>query len=184
MVRTANDGTPLALTGGAIAGTLEARDGALTAMRSDLDRLASQLITQVNTIHRAGFGLAGTTGADLFTGTNAADIGVNPALLGDPSLLQLSGVSGAAGDNQVGLALAQLADAPQPDLNQQTFSQSYAHTVAAFGQALSSVNSALSDQEVVQRMLLRQRDAVSGVSLDEEMTDLVKYQQAYQASAA
>jgi flagellar hook-associated protein 1 len=183
MVRTKADGAPLALTGGTIAGTIEARDGALTTLRTDLDTLASQLISQVNAIHRSGFGLSGTTGADLFTGTRAADIGVNQALLEDPSLLQISGVSGAAGDNQVGLALAQLADAPLAGLGNQTFSENYAHTVAVVGQALWSINSALGDQEVVQKMLSRQRDAVSGVSLDEEMTDLIKYQQAFQASA-
>jgi flagellar hook-associated protein 1 FlgK len=45
------------------------------------------------------------------------------------------------------------------------------------------VNNALSDQEVVETMLLRQRDAVSGVSLDEEMTNLIKFQKAFEASA-
>jgi flagellar hook-associated protein 1 FlgK len=183
LVRTATGGTPLALTGGSLQGVIEARDGALTTLRNDLNTLAAQFITQVNAIHSGGFGLNGTTGANFFTGTGAADIAVNAALLADPARLQASGVNGAVGDNQVALALAQLGNQPQAALNDQTFSRSYAHTVAAFGQTIFSVNGALSDQEIVEKMLWRQRDAVSGVSLDEEMTDLIKFQKAFEASA-
>jgi flagellar hook-associated protein 1 FlgK len=183
LVRTQTAQTPLTLTGGSMQGTIEARDGALKSLRDDLNGMAAQLITEVNTLHRAGFSLTGSTGADLFTGTNAGDIGVNAALVTDPTLLQAAGVNGAPGDNQVALALAQLANKAQAGLSNQTFSQRYAQTVAGFGQAIASVNSGLEDQSLVEAMLVRQRDAVSGVSLDEEMTDIMRFQKAYQASA-
>jgi flagellar hook-associated protein 1 FlgK len=182
-LRTATGGTPLTLTSGSIAGVIQARDGALTALRDDLNTLASTLIARVNAVHSAGFSLSGSTGANFFTGTNAADIAVNGALLADPSLLQAASVAGAAGDNQTALALAQLAGEPQTALGNQTFGNRYAQTVSVLGQSLSSVNSELSDQDVVDKMLLRQRDSISGVSLDEEMTDLIKFQKAFEASA-
>jgi flagellar hook-associated protein 1 FlgK len=183
LVQTATGATPLTLTGGSLQGTIEARDGALKNLRDDLDTLAATLISQVNAIHRGGYGLTGATGADFFTGTGAADMAVNSALVANPALLQASGVAGASGDNQVALALAQLARQPQAGLANQTFSASFARTVAGLGQALASTNNALSDQDAVDSMLLRQRDAVSGVSLDEEMTDLMKFQKAFEASA-
>jgi flagellar hook-associated protein 1 FlgK len=183
LVRTAAGGTPLALTGGSLQGAIEARDGALKSLRDDVNGLASLVITEVNTIHRAGFSLNGSTGADFYTGTNAADIAVNGALLDDPTLLQASGTSGAVGDNQVALALAQLANRPNPSLNNRTFSQNYAQTVASLGESLASVTTEISDQTVVEKMLQRQRDSVSGVSLDEEMTDLIKFQKGFEASA-
>ncbi len=182
-LQTATGGTPLTLTAGSIAGTIEARDGALTTLREDLNTLAATIITQINTVHGAGFSLSGSTGANFFSGTSAADIAVNGALLADPSLLQAAGVSGAVGDNQTALALAQLANQPQAALGNQTLSSRYAQTVSVLGQSLASVNTALSDQDVVDKMLLRQRDAISGVSLDEEMTDLIKFQKAFEASA-
>ena len=81
------------------------------------------------------------------------------------------------------LALAQLAGKPQAALNNTTFSGSYSDAVASLGQSLATVNNDLEDQGVVQSMLQRQRDSVSGVSLDEEMTNLVQFQKAYAASA-
>jgi flagellar hook-associated protein 1 FlgK len=183
MVRTATSATPLTLTSGSVQGTIDARDGALQSLRDDLNNSAAQLIAEVNAVHQAGFSLTGSTGADFFSGTDAGTIQVNAALAADPSLLQASGVSGAAGDNQVALALAQLANKKIAALSNQTFSQRFSQTVANLGQALSSVNSDISDQNLVQNMLQRQRDSISGVSLDEEMTEMMKFQKAYQASA-
>jgi flagellar hook-associated protein 1 FlgK len=183
LVRTQTGGTPLTLTGGSIQGTIDARDGALAALSTSINSLATLLISEVNTIHSAGFSLTGSTGASFFTGTNAGTIAVNAALLSDPSLIQASGTSGAVGDNQVALALAQLADQTFAAVGNQTFGQSYAQTVSAFGQSLSSANQQIADQQIVENMLRRQRDSVSGVSIDEEMTDLMKYQRAFEASA-
>jgi flagellar hook-associated protein 1 FlgK len=183
MVHTATSGTPLTLTSGSIQGVIDARDGALQSFRDDLDNTAAQLIAEVNGIYQSGFSLTGSTGANFFDGTDAASIQVNNVLAGDPSLLQASGVAGAVGDNQVALALAQLANKKIAALSGQTFSQGFSKAVADLGQALSSVNSDISDQNLVQNMLLRQRDSVSGVSLDEEMTEMMKFQKAYEASA-
>jgi flagellar hook-associated protein 1 FlgK len=183
LICTASTAAPLTLTGGSIQGTIDARDGAVASLRTSINSLASLIISEVNAIHAAGFSLTGSTGANFFSGTTAADIGVNAALVDDPSLLQASGVAGATGDNQAALGLAQLANKRHASLNGQTLSQGYSQTVAALGQSLSSVNSQLSDQEVVENMLLQQRSSISGVSLDEEMADLTKFQKAFAASA-
>ncbi len=183
LVRAATGGNTLDVTGGSIHGTIEARDVAVATLQSGINDLASLLITEVNAAHTAGFGLGGTTGENFFNGTTAADIAVNSTLLNDPSLLQAAGVTGAPGDNQVALSLAQLADKKHASLNGQSFAQGYGQAVAGLGQALSSVNTQLSDQQAVENMLLRQRDSLGGVSLDEEMADLTKFQKAFAASA-
>ena len=182
LVRTTT-GTNLTLTGGSIAGTIDARDGALATVRRNLDTLAATLATEVNTVHAGGFNLAGGQGTDFFTGNSAATIKVNAALVSNPSLLQASGNATAVGDNQTALALATLADKPIAALGGQTISGAYAGVVTSLGQSLSTANSQVEEQQLVQDMLLSQRSSVSGVSIDEEMTDLVKYQKAFQASA-
>ncbi|MSU62213.1 MAG: flagellar hook-associated protein FlgK [Pedosphaera sp.] len=183
VVRAQTAAQTLSLTGGSLHGTMDVRDGSLASLRSDIDNLASNLITSVNALHSGGFSLTGATGQKFFTGTGAGDIAVNGALTSDPSAIQASGVAGAVGDNQVALALAQLANESLAALGGQTFGERFGQSVAGLGQSLNSVNTQLENQNIVERMLLRQRDSFSGVSLDEEMTDLMKYQKAFQASA-
>ena len=183
LVRTLTGGATLNLTGGSLQGTIDARDTDLAALRSHIDTLAAALITQVNALHANGYGLSGGTGQKFFTGTNASDIAVTDALVNDPGAIQASGVAGAVGDNSVAVALAQLAEQSLPALSNQTLLQHYSQTVTQLGQALNGTNTQLTNQQIVERMLLRQRDSISGVSLDEEMTDLVKFQRAFEASA-
>ena len=183
LVQTATGGTPLTLAGGSIQGTIDARDGALATMRNSLNTLASTLITQVNAIHSGGYSLTGSSGANFFSGADAGTITVNASLANDPSLIQASGSSTATGDNTVALALAQLASASQAGLNNQTFGGAYIQTVASFGDALQTANDQVTSQTAVTSMLQTQRDSVSGVNVDEEMTNLMGFQRAYEASA-
>lgn len=183
LVRAQTAGSTLTLTGGSIQGTIDARDGALAGLRGQLDILAGQLITEINAVHSAGYDLSGNTGEAFFTGTDAATIRVNNVLVTSPGRIQAANVPGAVGDNRVALALAQLADQKIATLGNQTFSQSFGQSVASLGQSLSSVNSQIDNQAVVENMLSKQRDSISGVSLDEEMTDLIRFQKAFQASA-
>lgn len=180
LVRAAASNTTLNLTGGSIHGAMDARDGSIQKMRDDLSTLASTLIKQVNEVHQSGIGLDGTSGEVFFTGTGANDIRVNSNLTA--AKLQASS-TGDAGNNDVILAMAKLERAPQSDLGNQTFSGNYSRIVADLGESLSSVNEQVTDQNVVANMLKQQRDSVSAVSMDEEMTDLMKFQKAYQASA-
>jgi flagellar hook-associated protein 1 FlgK len=183
LVRTTTGATPLALTGGSMEGTITARDGAVATLRSKLNTLASLVISEVNTVHAAGYSLTGSTGANFFTGANASNIAINSALDGNPQLVQASGVSGAQGNNSVALQLAQLANKQHAGLNGQTFNQNFNGVVSDLGQSLANINGQSETQKVVAGMLSQQRDSLMGVSVDEEMTDLVKFQRAYQASA-
>jgi flagellar hook-associated protein 1 FlgK len=180
MVRAAAAQTDLDITGGSIHGAIDARDGAVQSMRGDLSKLAATLITEINNAHMGGVGLDGSTGADFFTGTGAADMKLNSALTA--TNLQASS-TGEAGNNDIILAMAKLEREPQTALGNQTFSGTYSGIVANLGDALSNVNQQVTDQNVVANMLKQQRDSVSAVSMDEEMTDLMKFQKAYQASA-
>ncbi len=183
LVRTRDSAQPLTLTGGALHGTIEVRDGELAAQRADLDLLAARLIQEVNDLHAPGYGLHGTTGEPFFLGTNATTIQINPTLANDPARIQAAHAPNAVGNNQVALAIAQLADRRLDALGQQTFHERYSQSVARLGEALASAEGQLADQQIVEQMLLAQRESVSGVSLDEEMTDLIRFQKAFDASA-
>jgi flagellar hook-associated protein 1 FlgK len=183
LLRTATGQAPLTLTGGSLQGTIDLRDGSLTTLRGNLNQVASTLITQVNDLHAAGFSLTGSTGANFFEGTDAGTIKVNDALAQDPRLLQASGVNGQSGDNTVALQLAQLSTTRVAALGGQTIGEKYAQTVTGLGLDLSTIDGRINDQGTVQNLLTSQRESVSGVSLDEEMADLIKFQRSFEASA-
>ena len=183
MVRVTGQADALALTGGSIEGAISVREGQLTTLRTEINTLAETLISEVNLAHSTGFGLTGTTGANFFTGTNASDIAVNAALLREPALLQASAASGEAGDNTIARAIAELENKAHAALDGQTFSGKQAQTVAWLGQEVSNARAELQDQATISQFIRQQRDSVSGVSVDEEMTNLVMFQKAFQASA-
>jgi flagellar hook-associated protein 1 FlgK len=174
-------GATLAPGGGSIKGALTARDGAIQTLRNDLDQLARQFVTSVNALYNP----SGTTG-NFFdpAGTAAGTISVLSTVTA--TTLKASD-GGAAGDNSVALAIAQLSNKSfatgSGDQIDGTFSGFYGKTVSKLGQALASANSRAEDQANIERLVRSQRDGVSGVSLDEEMADLMKYQRSFQASS-
>jgi flagellar hook-associated protein 1 FlgK len=173
--------TTLNLASGAINGSITARTGAVQNLRTSLDQLASQLVTAVNSAYNPT-GLSG----DFFdpTGTSASTIRLDSALTAD-NLKASDG--GAAGDNTIALAVAglsqQIFSTSGGDNIDGTFSDHFARSVTDLGQSLSTANARVEDQTNIEQLVRGQRDSLSGVSLDEEMADLVKYQRAYQASA-
>jgi len=173
--------TAIALSSGSIKGALTARDGAVQTLRDDLDKLAQQFVTSVNTAYNP----SGTTG-DFFvsTGVTAGTISVVSTITA-ANLKTSDG--GPAGDNSVALAVAQLATTAflvaGGDQIDGSFSSFFSKTVSKLGQALAGANSRVDDQTNIERLIRSQRDSVSGVSLDEEVADLMKFQRAFQASS-
>jgi len=187
LVQTATGGIDLTLTGGSIQGTIDARDGELATMQSNINNLATSLISGINGNgqggYSAGYGLTGTTGADFFTGTDASNIAVDSSLVNNPSLLQASSSATANGDGSVALQVANLASSTQASLNGQTFGNYYDETVAGLGDSLQTANTQVTNQTAVSNMLATQQSSVSGVNIDEEMTNLMGFQRAYEAAA-
>jgi flagellar hook-associated protein 1 len=181
LIRSTNTDAPLNITGGHIAGIIEARDVSIQKLRDDLSTLASTLITQINQIHQSGYGLDDSTGLNLFEGTNASEIRLNAAVT--PEKLGASDKPGEDGNNNIITRLADLQKTPLAALTNQTITQRYSAIVGELGASLNKVNQGVADQTVVTNMVKSQRDSVSAVSMDEEMTDLLKFQRAYQASA-
>jgi flagellar hook-associated protein 1 FlgK len=67
--------------------------------------------------------------------------------------------------------------------NSQTFNDHYSSTVAQIGLKKEIYNSNLQETEAVQTQLANTRQSVQGVILDEELTEMIKFQQAFAAAA-
>jgi flagellar hook-associated protein 1 FlgK len=173
--------TVLTPASGAIQGAIAAATGGVQTLRDNLDNLANQIVTSVNGVYNPS-----GTGTNFFdpSGTTAGTIAVDSGLTAS----NLSAGNGsAAGDNSVALAVANLANnkfsSSSGDAIDGTFDSYYANTVSGFGQTFAGVNSQATDETNIQTLATTQRSSVSGVNLDEEMSNLLMYQRSYQASA-
>ncbi|HCV41977.1 MAG TPA: flagellar hook-associated protein FlgK [Bacteroidetes bacterium] len=177
-------GSAVNATGGELGGMLKAFNTDISSALSKLDQLAGAIITRVNALHSGGYGL-GTpppTGNNFFSGTSAADIGVDTLVSGNINNIAASG-TGAPGDNAVAIALSQVGSEPLLSGNSMSVTQFYGGFVSEVGSSLNAADNTARSQELILTQCESQRASVSGVSLDEEMTNLIKYQRSYDAAA-
>jgi flagellar hook-associated protein 1 FlgK len=142
-------------------------------------------VRDVNTIYQQGTNSSGTAGNAFFvlttTGrdgvTNAAGtIALNPILAQDPARIS-TGRTSAAGDNAIALDIAALRSAregPASLLNA---------VVVDIGGRAREANDLARGQAIVLDGIRAERESASGVSLDEEGANLLRFQRSYQASA-
>jgi flagellar hook-associated protein 1 FlgK len=171
------------LSGGSLAGVLTVRDQKIPALLADLDTLASGLATAINTAHRSGTDLAGNAGGDFFTPPPAGGSGAaaNFALLiTDPSKIAASS-DGSAGSN--GNLAEMLAVQTQAVAGGQTPTNFYSDLVFRVGSDVANGSAERDASDLILRQLEDQRSSISGVSMDEEAANLIRYERAYQAAA-
>ncbi len=122
-----------------------------------------------------------------FKGDSAYTIGVNDAVASNPDLIaagKINTTTGAhaPGDNSNALALADLANQTVGP-NNQTIGDAYQQIVTNIGLDDEEAGSQQTYYQGLVDQFQKMKDSVSGVSLDDELTNLIKYQRAYQAAA-
>jgi flagellar hook-associated protein 1 len=153
-------------TVGALLGLYDSSTGTgrIANYLTTLNGVANTLATSVNNAI-SGADASGPSAPPFFTGTTAATIAVNPSL-SSSSTAYTAAEAGAVANLSGGSA-----------------DQAYNALVTQIGGDVQSAQSAQSTSQSLLTAIGNQRQSVNGVSLDEEMTNLITYQQAYQASA-
>lgn len=176
--------------------------GLVPEMIDKLNKLAEAIVTETNAVHRQGFSLTNQTGTP--DGTNFFDEPADPttvanwaeymkvcdAILSNPENIaaatertwSAAGEPTNFGDGSNALALANLKNALIIDgtMTMDDYWRSLASTVGVQGQQATRM---VENQENLVAELDNKRQSVSGVSLDEELTNMIKYQHAYNAAA-
>lgn len=166
---------------GTLAGDVEARNVDISNYNSQLNTLIGSIISNVNSLHSSGYGLDGSTGLNFFQGTDIRSIQVNSLLQTNPEKLALSSANGVSGNSDIGKAIADLADT---NIVSGTNPVNYYQGLAVqMGTDLNKVNTNLEAHTNVYQAITTQRQSVQGVNIDEEMSNLLTYQQFYQANA-
>jgi flagellar hook-associated protein 1 FlgK len=174
---------------GKISAVLDMRDNRMQSIIDRLDQIAVTLVNTFNTQHALGFDLNGAAGGDFFTPVAAAAgaaavVQVNPALASDPRLIAAASAAGAVpGDNRNALALVNLRSVTHPGLGNLTIQDSYLALVGDIGSQVENAQAGLDFRQSLLTQTEARREAASGVNMDEEMTKLILFQRAFEASS-
>jgi flagellar hook-associated protein 1 len=170
------------ISSGQLAGELQVRDQVIPSALSSIDSLAAGLANAVNTQNQAGFDLSGAAGGNIFVPpTSTAGAAANLAVaITDGSKIAASG-NGSTGDNSNANAL--LAIQNNAVVNGQTPLNAYSSLVFQLGSDVSTAQGNQTAGNQVLQQLTNLQGGVSGVDINEESANLVRFQNAYQASA-
>jgi flagellar hook-associated protein 1 FlgK len=170
------------LTGGDLGGSIQMRDKTIPGLLNQLDTLVSQFGTAFNAAQAQGFDQNGLAGGNIFNlpSTVAGSAGAISLAITDPALIAASsdGTAGSNG-NLVNLSAVQTTALPSGT----TPGNAYADLVFQVGSLTSNANAESSATTSSLLQLNDQLSSVSGVSIDQEATNLITFQTAYQAAA-
>ena len=169
--------------GGTIGGLFTGASDIL-ATRSAVDNFTASVATAINSQSALGYGLDGSTGNDLFLipGGNGP-IALNPAITVQ-NLPAASTAAGVPGDGSNASAIAALAGATGLDSSfpSSTPSQSYADIASNFGSQIANAQSGQQQAQASLDSLNTLAGSITGVSVNQQLTELIQYQQTLQAA--
>lgn len=187
----ANLGREVDVLGGSLKGLLEIRDQDLPEFLNHLDNFAKTLITEINSRHRSGYGLDESTNINFFSGTGAADIDLSDDIKDVENGLNRIAASssivdteeGLEGNNHVMKEIYKIFDQRLLNNSTATIGEYIGAVVADLGEKTNAAKVKFDGQTRLIASLDERRESVCGVSLDEEMTNMVRFQHGYNAAA-
>ena len=177
------------LTGGSLGGTLQVRDTELPAVQKQLDTLANQFSSAINTANQTGVDLSGAAGQPIFAAAGgAASITAGNIQVALTSASQIAAATapqaGEPADPDSGGNLSNLLAVQSTALpSGMTPVEAYSSLVYTVGNATAQAQTNNTSANAALAQLQAQQSSISGVSIDQETTNMIQYQQAYQAAA-
>ena len=176
------------VTGGQLGAVKQARDTDLKDVSTRFDSFVFDLATAINQQHSAGYGSDGQSGRNLFdipaTSTDtgqlirlSSDVAGNPA-----AIAAASDNTTGSGDSSNAVLLSNISTQPVIS-GTETPAQAYGDIVGDVGSRRAASKSDASLRQSILDQTTTARESVSGVSMDEEMVNLQKYQEAYQGNS-
>lgn len=187
------DDETIILVNGQLKGLSDARE-MVTSYLDILDTFAYNMADKINSLHKTGFGLDGSTGLAFFKidpnkDGAAAGIYLNSEIDKDVSKIAASlkdpTLAGEVGNGDNALLIYQLARDvfDSGDLEGTSLNNYYKDFIAKLGVEANTALRNKENQQVLVNQLTIRKEAISGVSTDEEMVNLIQYQRAYEAAA-
>lgn len=183
----AETGRRVDLRGGELQGLLEMRDEEVAFYMDAFNEFASTLIDEFNAVHEAGYGLENLHGVAFFSGNDASDIGIDDAIMDDLNNIAASidvGGGGAPGNGENALRLAGVInDDLLMNNGTATLADYFESIVVKLGIDADKANTMLENKNALIHHLENRQESVAGVSLVEEMVNMIKFQNSYNAAS-
>jgi flagellar hook-associated protein 1 FlgK len=182
LMSTKDGAAHAALRGGEIYALTNSYSNLIPDYMEQLDSLSQGIMDKVNAVHQTGFTNESTpqTGLDFFELYDDGNLKINQDLLDNPNKIAIS-ADGTSGNNQIALDIAALKNSDNSE--GLTFSESYSKLVSDLASEKKMHEENASSRGLVINQLKNQQAEYSGVSLDEEMMNVLKFQRSYDASA-
>ena len=189
------------ITNSKLQALLEVRDKTINRLLNKFDTLVYEFATKFNSIHFQGFGLNGEFQNAFFSGAEGEINHPEKNWASNISLTDIvaessDAIAAASGEIRDGEVIPQIKSVAnnenvlkliglqtQPVVNNKTVEDYFASLVSDVGTQAESTETALERQKIIVNDLEKTRQEKIGVSLDEEMTNLIQYQRAFQAAA-
>jgi flagellar hook-associated protein 1 FlgK len=171
---------------GKLGALLEIRDQVVAGAMEHLDAMAFSLTEAVNRIHEQGFAADGRTGIAFFEPSVLAEgaverFSLSQAVLSDVNAIATASIANAPGDNRVALKIADLQN--EKLIHQSSLEGGYESFVSDLAMLTARNRASLTQEKDAMMQLHKMRDQISGVSIDEETTQLLQYQHIFDACA-
>jgi len=185
---SANANVTHTLTGGKLGALLEVRDKTLSTILDKLDELAYGLTESVNEIHQQGFTRQGLQGVAFFKPLDGLErasefLGLSDAVSQNVNNIATAAQPDSPGDNRIAVAISGLQSQRVLADGKSSFDDYYNSIVSDIGVYSARNRASLNQQKDIVNQLGKIRDTLSGVSIDEETTQLLQFQHAFDASA-
>ncbi len=185
-VGRSDSSVPATISSGELAGLMNSYDTQIPAYSSQLDTIASTFAKTINTFNNAGYTLStngkqATQGGDFFQGTTAGTIQVSQNIISNLNNIAASS-SGAPGDGQNAAAMGNVLNAPVMS-NGQSIINAYEALVNQVGTDSQTANNNVQTIQLQQNQMQAFQSSISGVSLNQELTNMIQYQHSFEAAA-
>lgn len=182
-IKTIQGDQSVEVMSGELGGLLEFHNIHVSSYMSSMDESAVAIANAVNKVHVQGYNLSGLSGLNFFKDTvsGAGDIALTAEILSDSTLIASSTDAESQGNNNAAQKITEL----QYDelINGKSLIDNYNSLIADMGNRVQEAKFIRQNQEKIVEQLHIQKSSLTGVSLDEEMTQLIQYEQAFEAAA-
>lgn len=170
------------INGGELYGLFDNFSTNIPNYRDRLNSIITSMMNAINGEHSTGYSITDPplTGINFFEGFQNGILTINPDIIADPRYIAVSS-DGTNGNGSIAMKIFELSTKKLN--NGMTILDSYSGLISELGSSKQNADSLAEANSLILMQLEQQKASYSGVSIDEEMTNLIRFQRSYEASA-